>query len=81
MRKQGIALEHHGRAAVRCTGIRDVAPAQDDVARSHHFMASDHAQGRCFAATRRPEQATVMVGGNGEIYAVDCDAGGTVMLG
>ena len=59
MRKQGVALEHHRRAARRRRQIGDVLGSQDDVAFARLLVAGDHAQGRGLAAAARAQQAAI----------------------
>ncbi len=64
MRKQRIALEHHGGAARRRGEVGDVDVAEHDVAAAHRFVAGDHPQGRRLAAAGRPKQTAIGAAGN-----------------
>jgi hypothetical protein len=56
MRKQRIRLEHHRDVALRRRQLRHVAPADENAALIRRLETGDQAQGRRFAAARRPEQ-------------------------
>jgi hypothetical protein len=81
VREQRIALEHHRGAALRRRCLRDVAPAEQDVALGHRLVAGDHAQGRALAATRGAEQAAVAAGRYPEVDRIDRGEGIAIALG
>src|SRR2546430_17655401 len=75
MRPYGVALENH--AHVAPLGRNDRARRRKDLAVDAHLaaigleQAGDHAQGRCLAATRRPEQAHKLAVADRQVNRID----------
>src|SRR6266436_3629483 len=59
VRKQGIALKHHSRAALCRRQVGDVLVADQDVAIRDRLVPGDHPQGAGLAATARTKQAAI----------------------
>ena len=59
MRKERVALEHHGGAALGRRQVADGLVAEHDVAARRRLVAGDHAQRRGLAAARGAEQAAI----------------------
>ena len=56
MRKQRIALKHHGDIALTSGEKRYIAPADEKPPSTWLFQSGNHAEKRCLPATRGTEQ-------------------------
>ena len=56
MRVERVVLEHHRDVAVLGRSLRDVGPADPDLAAGHVLEAGEHAQGGRLAGARGPDE-------------------------
>ena len=73
VREQGIALEHHRRAAAHRWQAHHVLAADPDHARARLLVTGDHAQDGGLAAAGRAQKATIAAVRNQQIDALDRD--------